>query len=110
MLNMIFQKIFVIYSLIPPLSIDSLSNIIDIRISIINTADSADPYPQSPVEVNCLSITLPIILTFQPPNSVETSNVDITGTNTIVIPDKIPGIDIGNITFQNVCILFAPKS
>ena len=45
-----------------------------------------------------------------PPRSLEITNVETAGINTIVIPVITPGMLNGNMILVNICLLFAPKS
>ena len=84
--------------------------IIEIMINIINTMESPEPKFQLQFKVNSCSITLPISNILLPPNKSEITKVVKAGTNTIVIPEMIPGTLNGRVIFINVCISFAPRS
>ena len=82
----------------------------EISINIIIKIDKAEPKFQLPIVVNCCSIRLPTNIYFPPPRRFGITKFETAGINTIVIPEIIPGILSGKITFLKAWALFAPKS
>ena len=69
---------------------------IETRIKTIRTRESPEPAFQFPTWVNCWSMIFPIRRTFEPPKKSLMTNVVRAGTNTMVMPDTMPGIVSGS--------------
>ena len=69
------------------------------KINIISTIDRPDPKFQLFATLNSWSMTFPKRSTIEPPKISATTNSDILGIYTIIIPLIIPGRDNGIIIF-----------
>ena len=68
------------------------------------------PKFQSPTEMNCSSMRLPISTYCPPPSSFGITKLDIESKNTMIVPFTTPGMDSLNVTFQKAVNGFAPRS